>query len=87
MAWRIDYTDTAMRQMRKLNKPSARRIMDYMDERVESGDPRRTGRMLSGPLGRLWRYRVADFRVICDIQDDAPRVLVVTVARRDKPYR
>jgi len=87
LAWRIDYTDTAMRQMRKLDKPSARRIMDYMDERVGSGDPRRTGRMLSGPLGRLWRYRVADFRVICDIQDDALRVLVVTVARRDKAYR
>ena len=87
MAWRIDYTDTAVRQMRKLDKHSARRIMDYMDERVGSGDPRRTGRMLSGPLGKLWRYRVGDFRVICDVQDDALRVLVVTVARRDKAYR
>lgn len=87
MAWRIDYTDTALRQMRKLDKPSARRVMDFMDERVGSGDPRRTGRMLSGSLGKLWRYRVGDFRVICDIQDDALRVLVVTVARRDKAYR
>lgn len=87
MAWRIDYTDTALRQMRKLDKPSARRVMDYMGERVGSGDPRRTGRMLSGPLGRLWRYRVGDVGVICDIQDDALRVLVVTVARRDKAYR
>lgn len=87
MAWRIDYTDTAVRQLRKLDKRWARRIMDYMDERVGSGDPRRTGRMLSGPMGKLWRYRVGDFRVICDVQDDALRVLVVTVARRDKAYR
>ncbi len=87
MAWRIDYADTAQSQLRKVDKHSARRILDYMDTRVASGDPRRTGRVLSGPLGKLWRYRVGDFRVICDVQDEAMRVLVVTVARRDKAYR
>lgn len=87
MAWRVDYTDTAKRQLRKLDKHSARRIMDHVDELAASGDPRRTGRMLGGPLGKLWRYRVGDYRVICELQDEALRVLVVTVARRDKAYR
>lgn len=87
MAWTVDYTGTAKRQMRKLDKQSARRIMDYVDERARSGEPRASGRMLSGPLGKLWRYRVGDFRVICDLQDPALRVLVVTVAQRDKAYR
>ena len=87
MAWTIDYTDTAKTQLRKLDKGSARRIMDYMDERVATADPRRIGQALTGPLGRLWRYRVGSYRVVCDIQDEAVRVLVVRVGKRDQVYR
>ena len=87
MAWTIDYTDTAKTQLRKLDKGSARRIMDYMDERVATADPRRIGQALTGPLGRLWRYRVGSYRVVCDIQNEAVRVLVVRVGKRDQVYR
>ena len=87
MVWTVEYTDTAKGQLRKLDRTAARRIMDYMDGRVGPGDPRRTGRMLTGHLGKLWRYRVGDYRVICDLQDESLRVLVVTVAKRDTAYR
>ena len=87
MAWTIDYTDTAKSQLKKLDKTSARQIVDYMDKRVASADPRRVGQALTGPLGKLWRYRVGDFRVVCDIQDESVRVLVVRVAKRDQAYR
>lgn len=92
MAWTIDYTDTAKRQLRKLDKQTARRIVDYMDERIAVlENPRDAGKALSGPLGGLWRYRVGDCRVNCDIQDGALRVVVVQlgnrreVSRRDAP--
>ena len=88
MAWRIEYTDTARTQLRKLDRDTARRIINYMDERVAVLDaPQSVGQALTGPLGGLWRYRVGDCRVICDIQDDALRVLVVRVGRRDQVYR
>ena len=88
MAWRIEYTDTARTQLRRLDRYMARRIINYMDERVAVLDaPRSVGQALTGPLGGLWRYRVGDCRVICDIQDDALRVLVVRVGRRDQVYR
>ncbi|VVP60066.1 hypothetical protein PS850_06162 [Pseudomonas fluorescens] len=87
MAWTIDYTDTAQTQLRKLDKQSARRIIDFMDERVAGRDPRSTGKALTGPLGGLWRYRVGDFRVICDIQDAALRILVVQLGNRREVYR
>ena len=88
MAWTIAYTRTARSQLRKLDKQTARRIVDYMDERVAArGHPRSLGKALTGPLGTLWRYRVGDCRVICDIQDNAMRVLVVRVGRRGTVYR
>lgn len=88
MAWAIDYTDTAKTQLRKLDQQMARRILDYMDERIASMEnPRSTGKALTGPLGGLWRYRVGDCRVVCDIQDGALRVLVVELGNRREIYR
>jgi mRNA interferase RelE/StbE len=88
LAWTIDYTNTAKGQLRKLDKPTARRIVDYMDERIAGlEDPRSLGKALTGPLGGLWRYRVGDCRVICDIQDGALRVLVVRLGNRREVYR
>ena len=87
MAWTIEYTDTARTQLRKLDRQTSQRIVDYMDKHIAPLDnPRDMGHTLTGPLGGLWRYRVGDFRVICDIQDRALRVLVVRVGGRDKVY-
>ncbi|XTI72755.1 type II toxin-antitoxin system RelE/ParE family toxin [Acidithiobacillus sp. AC3] len=56
-----EYTKTAKGQLRKLHKATARRILDFLDERIAGReDPRRTGKALTGPLGGLWRYRVGD---------------------------
>lgn len=88
MAWRVDYTRTARDRLRKLDQQVARRILDYMDERIAASDnPRSAGKALSGPLGGLWRYRVGDCRVICEIQDDVLRVLVIEIGNRREVYR
>lgn len=89
MAWTIDYTETASKQLRKLDRQIARRILDFMDERVAGqADPRLTGKALTGlTLGAYWRYRVGDYRIICDIQDGACRVLVIEVGNRREAYR
>ena len=88
MAWTIKYAETARKQLRKLDKSDARRIAGFMDERIAvSDDPRRMGKALKGPLGSLWRYRVGDFRVICDIQDGVLVVLVLQIGNRREVYR
>lgn len=88
MAWQIDYTSTALKQLSKLDKPAAKRIIDFMDERISVlKDPRDTGKALTGAvLGAYWRYRIGDFRVICDIQDKTLCVLVVEVGGRKDVY-
>lgn len=81
MAWTIDYTATARKQLRNLDRPIARRIVDFIDERI-------AGQALTGPLlGAYWRYRVGDYRIICDIQDGALRVLVIEIGNRRDVYR
>ena len=87
MAWTVEYSATARDQLRRLDRQTARRVVEYMDERVaRRADPRGTGRALTGPLGGLWRYRIGGYRVICEIQDDILRVLVVRIGRRDSVY-
>jgi len=87
LAWTIDYADTAKRQLRKFDKQTARRIVDFMERIAGLENPRSTGKALTGPLGGFWRYRVGDCRVICDIKDGALRVLVVQVGKRHEVYR
>lgn len=61
-AWTIEYTESALRQLRKLDKQTVRRIVDFMGARILGHDgPRASGKALSGPiLGSYWRYRVGD---------------------------
>ncbi len=88
MAWRIDYTSTALKQLSKLDKPVAKRIVDFMDERIAVlQDPRSTGKALTRViLGDYWRYQISDYRVVCDIQDGVLCVLVVGVGSRKNVY-
>ena len=88
MAWTIEYTETARRQLSKLDKSAARRILNYMDQRVAPLEDARTmGKALRGPLGEFWRYRVGEYRVICQFHDQELRVLVVRVGSRKDVYR
>ncbi len=85
----VSYTETALKQLKKLDRPIARRLVDFMDERVAvQADLRSIGKALTGPLlGSYWRYRVGDYRIICDIQDGALMVLVLEIGNRKDVYR
>lgn len=88
MAWKINYTNTAKKQLQKLDKQNALRILDYMDDRIASrDDPRTIGKALQGNLSGLWSYRVGDYRLICEIQDQVLCVLVVRLGNRSDIYR
>ena len=87
MAWTVEYTTAVERALSRLDRQTARRIRDDMRDRVAVLDnPRDIGNALTGRWSGYWRYRVGDYRVICDIQDEALRVLVVTVGHRSQVY-
>jgi mRNA interferase RelE/StbE len=89
LAWRIELTATAAKQIGKFDKAEAKRLMAFLRGRLAVlDDPRRLGKRLTGPeLGSYWRYRVGDYRLICDIQDDILRILVIEVGHRREVYR
>jgi len=89
LAWRIDFTDGAKKDLAKLDKPIAQRITGFLRNRVGPLDnPRSIGHALTGSeLGEFWRYRVGDYRIICEIQDKAVRILVIGIGNRRDIYR
>ncbi len=89
MAWRIELTATVVRQIGKLDKKEAKRITTFLRQRLATlDDPRSTGKTLTGPqLGAYWRYRVGDYRIICDIQDAVLCILVIEVGNRREVCR
>ncbi|MCZ7907901.1 type II toxin-antitoxin system RelE/ParE family toxin [Agrobacterium leguminum] len=89
MTWRIKFQRAAVKQLGKLTKSDANRIVSFLADRIaEDDNPRRTGAALQGSeLGNFWRYRVGDYRIICDIQDHKLVVLVVEIGHRREIYR
>lgn len=85
--WQIEYSEKAARELLNIDREAARKIKKYLDERIATDeDPRRFGEGLAGNLSGLWKYRIGDFRVIAEIQDERVIVLVIRVGHRSKVY-
>jgi mRNA interferase RelE/StbE len=81
--WRIEITRTASKQITKLDRRAQEAILSFLRERLSPADnPRRWGRALQGEKRGLWRYRVGDHRLICDIQDERITILVLELGHR-----
>jgi mRNA interferase RelE/StbE len=88
LAWRIEITRTATKQITKLEQQAQKSIVRFLRERLAGADnPRQWGRALQGEKRGLWRYRVGDYRMICDIQDQKITILVLEVGHRKDVYR
>lgn len=86
MAFSVEYTATALRQLRKLDRQVARRILDYLDETATLDDPRSRGKGLAGDRAGIWRYRVGDYRVLCELLDEELVILALEVGHRSSVY-
>jgi mRNA interferase RelE/StbE len=89
MAWKVEIDPNAERELDKLDRQAARRILRFLSERVAgSRDSRGLGEALPGArLGEFWRYGIGDYRVVARIEDERLLVLVVKVGHRSRVYR
>jgi len=87
LAWTIDYSDRAYKSLQKMDKQSAKRIVDILENRIAlQDDPRVSGKPLKGDLGDFWRYRIGDYRVLCEIKDDKLVILAALIGHRKDVY-
>lgn len=87
MTWIVEFDEAAAKELRKLDRQVQREILSYFRQRIATDeDPRRFGKPLSRELIGLWRYRVRDYRIICNIEDDKLTVLIVRLSHRKDVY-
>ena len=89
MAWKIEFDPDALKDLLKLDKAIQIRLVGFLRTRLSSlTNPRNIGEALSGQrLGSYWKYRVGDWRIICDIQDQKILVRVLCIGSRREVYR
>ena len=89
MAWKIEFLPEAEKDLREIDRPIVQRILRFLYERIRLlEDPRSIGEALKGPkLGKYWKYRIGDYRIICQIKEKEITILVVRVRHRKKVYR
>lgn len=87
MAWRIDLSPRAERQLGKLNSNDAKRIAAELRKIAALDSPRQRGKALTGDYAGLWRYRVGDWRVIAKLEDGKLVIVVIALGHRREVYR
>lgn len=80
-----EFTKRADRQLCKLPLSIQRRIVTKIKYYVETGDPLHFATVVGGTAGRVYRFRVGDYRVIFDWEDD--KIVVTEVGHRDSVYK
>lgn len=88
MSWKIEYLKSIQKEVRKIDRGIQKKIREYLENKVANlDDPRDIGKPLKGNLGELWRYRIGDYRVICEIQNKTITVLVIHIGHRKNVYK
>lgn len=88
MSYKIVFSEKAKKQLKKLDKHIAALIIGWLEKNIEgSENPRIHGKCLTENRAGEWRYRIGDYRVICEIQDEKVIVLVLDVGHRREIYK
>lgn len=87
MSFRVVFTETAKKQLKKMDRYTASLILGWLRKNIEGcADPRRHRKGLSANRSGRWRYRVGDYRILAEIQDEKVVVLVLGIGHRKEIY-
>ena len=84
----VEYTPAARKELRKMGRVNAARILDWMDKHIDGcEDPRVTGKGRTANRSGQWRYRIGDYRVLCLLRDEVVTVEVFRIRHRSEAYK
>ena len=87
MSYTVEYTSRAIKSMKKLDRSVLVMIKAWIEKNlVDTDDPRRHGKGLTSNRSGQWRYRVGDYRILVEIQEDKLVILIVEVGHRKDIY-
>lgn len=87
MSYKVEYTEQAIKELRKIDKHTQFFILAWIEKNlVDCENPRQHGKGLTANRGGEWRYRVGDYRIIAEIEDEKVIILVLTVGHRREVY-
>jgi len=87
LTWQITFEESAKKELLALDRTAQTEIVQYLRSRIAvDQDPRRFGGPLRKELAGLWKYRIGNYSVICDIKDQEVTVLIVRIGHRSKVY-
>ena len=88
MAWTLRFTETALKQLKKLDKQTSDLITRVLEQKIaRTADPHLFGKALTGELRGYWRYRIGDYRIICELKDQELIILVLAIGHRREIYK
>lgn len=86
--FRVILSDQARKQLKKMDRHVSSLILGWIRKNLEGCDyPRSLGKALTADKAGAWRYRVGDYRIICEIHDNEVVILVLSVGHRREVYR
>ena len=86
--WQVKINDKAVKSLAKIDRNKAAKIWHFLEiELPAMTNPRLSGKALQGEFKGLWRYRVGDYRLICQIKDNELIILVIEIGHRKNIYR
>lgn len=88
MKYEVRIEKRALKKLNKMDGYTKALLMSWIKKNLSDTDnPRQNGKALKGELSGLWRYRVGDYRVVAEIQDEEVLILIVDVGHRKYIYR
>ena len=87
MKYKIIFTEKAKKQLKKLDKHTSALIIGWLEKNIEGCEnPRMYGKGLTANRSGQWRYRIGDYRIICEIKDEEVIILVLEIGHRREIY-
>lgn len=84
----VKITESALKELKKLDKQTTKLIKNWiLKNLVSSSDPRQHGHALKGNLKGLWSYRVGDYRLIAEIEEDILTIFILDIGHRREIYK
>lgn len=88
MCYKVIYDDNAIKSLKKIDKSQQRMILSWIEKNlVNTDNPKVNGKPLKGNLKNYWRYRVGNYRILADINNDEVKIIIINIGHRKDIYK